>query len=278
MRLLVALLVVALCATLIAMANWSVADAQDPQPDNTAPATAAAAATSKVVGLKVSSEPYADEDEMRPFNDMPGTTLAVLIQLPGGGIIDLDRDHSKMTSLVDSTGKSLAGGSHDGMGHWPKVSADGKAALVEFSGKGRPAAGATFIRLVGTVRLTTATTKETFKLATELKTGNKITLGPMTYTIGNVGKPEWGDEPLEVTFANDGDDGVVAGLRFYDADGTLIESKRGSRSRMSFGRMVKCETSWSLSRDVRNVRIELDAWTDRKERDVPIDVRGSLGD
>ena len=58
----------------------------------------------RVTGLGIG----ANGTELKPFNESPGTTIALSIQAPkGSGIVDIDDDTSKLESFADDKGNSL---------------------------------------------------------------------------------------------------------------------------------------------------------------------------
>ncbi|MHC5053423.1 MAG: hypothetical protein ACYTKD_01760 [Planctomycetota bacterium] len=246
----------------------------------------------KVVGKAFGKQP----NTLRPFNSNTGTTVALLVTLPSGGIVEFDRRASKLAGMTDDAGSDLLkekaapkrgrgrmvfggmGHSQSGFGMFPKVSEDGKACLVETKGPGLPCKGAKGVNVAGTMVLKVSAAKKTARQSgLALRKGAKITAGPVPFTISEVGKPQWGAEPLEVTLHAERDISAIAKVRFLDAAGKEIETEDGGTSRMGMMGKVSVEKAFRLARKVDRATIEITYWDDMKTLEVPFDLKVSMG-
>lgn len=234
-----------------------------------------------VAGLRVVAPAYEDNDEMRAFNWSPGTCVSLLVVQPQGGLIGFDADASKLDEMTDDKGNSLLskeGSGRSGFSAWPKIGEDGKAALVEIDAGNTPAAGSNAIRLKGTLVFSSASDKKTYKQDNvALKPGTKFEAGPIPMTVKEAGKPEWGDEPLEITLEANKNLDSLASVRFLDAEGNEIEASDSGSSSMTFGDEVTVNRSYKLGKMVDTATIEMTYWTDLKPLEVPFDLTITVG-
>lgn len=248
----------------------------------------AAEATEKptvaVCGVRVIGAGFKDgeDTEQQPFNTERGTAVAVLVKLPSGGLIAFDEAASKLATFADDKGGSLLNKKDsfgEGFAAWPRVSKDGKAAIVEVSGKGLPGKGSRELRVSGSLGFKTGTQKNTVsQKGVALKKGTKLDAGPVAITIKEAGKPQWGDEPLEVTFEMGKGGEAVAAVRFLDDQGKEIKSGESSSGSMtSDGAVVGVEKSYRLAKQVAVATVEITYWTDMKSVQIPFDLAVSMG-
>ena len=126
-------------------------------------------------------------------------------------------------------------------------------------------------RLAYTARKTFTHPKAALKPGTELKAG------PIGFKVTKVGKPNWGDAPLQVTFEAKQDISALAEVRFLDDAGAQIKSSGGgTMSTSSFG-SVNVQTSYNLAKKVDVATVEFDVWTDMHVATVPFAVTASVG-
>jgi hypothetical protein len=252
----------------------------------------------EVRGIRVVGPAYGRGMEgLRAFNWTEGTTVALLVTVPAGGLVSINSEKTQLTKLADDKGTDLTAGEEPmvgmHMGMTPQVSADGKACLVEVNGKRVPAKGAAAIMASGTVTLKCGSKKETAKQENvALKVGSKITAGPMTFEISRVGKPQFffemtgpdeskpattPAEKFEVTLRTNQDCSNIASIAFLDAAGKDLGAKPSSSSSMGMPGMMTVEKSFVLPKKVDTATISITYWADLKEVVVPFDVKATLG-
>jgi hypothetical protein len=234
-------------------------------------------------------------EELRAFNFDEGTTLALLVTVPEGGLVSVNTE--KMRSrLTDDKGTDLtaaraAFGMHLQMP--PQISPEGKACLIEVSGQRAPAKGAAALTAAGTIYLQCGSRQESARQANvPLKPGTKIAAGPIPFEISKVGKPEFSfefpgmsnqrgptppAEKFEVTLLAHQDCSKIASIAFLDAAGKDLGAKPGSSSSMGMGGMMTVEKSFILAKKVDTATILVTYWADLKEVAVPFDVKATLG-
>ncbi|RMF70882.1 MAG: hypothetical protein D6744_18795 [Planctomycetota bacterium] len=235
----------------------------------------------EVVGLRIVAAPPKDHDDLRAFNQTPGTTIALLLRQPAGGLIAIETDDSRLEAFRDDTGGDLLTGddSYFGpFGSFPDVSDDQTLALFELSGPGMPAANAKTVTAKGVLKVKQAT--KSAKARTEnvvLAPETKFEVGDYAFVITEVGESEWSDAKLSLTLKTKQDINAVRAMRFFDADGAEIKADVEGSSSMRFGSNVTFEVSYGLAKKVANATIEIDVWQDLKTIDLPFEVSAGVG-
>lgn len=241
-----------------------------------------AAVSVEVRGVRVVGPGYGSEgEELRPFNWSKGVTLALLVSVPEGGIIEFDDEACEVTKLVDDKGTDLfvpATFSSPGFSSFDSVSADGKAVLVELNGGGIPAKGAKSITAKGTMAIRAGKSQKSYKAENvPVKMDAKVEAGDIPMVITTVGKPDWGDNPLRISLQATQDVSNIARIRFLDADGTEIESSQSGRMSMSSFDSVQVTTDYDLAKKVETVTVEVTYWTDLRTLKIPFDLTVPAG-
>jgi len=245
----------------------------------------------EVIGVQVVSKGYDHDQKWNryktiPFNaHHPGIEVALGLSYPAGGIIEMDDDQSELIAFRDDhktdllvKEESVKFANKPGFGSFPKVVNDGKGILFTVKSAVAPAPGTRLVGLSGNIALITGSTQETVKAKdVSLNVGTKFKLGAFDFEISKVGKPEWGDAPLAVTFKLTKKlDGVI-GFAFHAADGAEIESSEGGSSSMSMGAMVQVEKSFNFKKQVAGpVTVSMTYWTDMKNVKVPFRIKTGL--
>jgi hypothetical protein len=240
-------------------------------------------------GLRIVKPAPGGDDKLRAFNWFSGTSVSLLITAPQGGLLEVDRNASKLTAFTDDKGKDLTKAedakqqrfSRDaGFSMSSNISEDGKVCVSEVDAPGVPSKGATVMTVTGTLVFRAATKKKDFTAENvALKAGSAIKAGSIPLTITKVGKPEWGgeDDAFAVTLEAKQDLSSIAGIEFFDAAGKKVESRRGSSSSMSFGDSVTITWEYNLKNKLNTAKIVISYWMDMKKLTVPVDLKVGLG-
>lgn len=241
----------------------------------------------EVHGLRVVA-PSGDKDDMnmRAFNWNAGTSVAVGISLPQGGIIALDRDASKITAFEDDRGTDLWEGtqaskfSNSQLDMMPQIAEDTRSIVFDVDGQGVPKAGANSLTLRGTVQLWVASDKAKFAAKNvTLKKDITFKVGPRTIKVTKTGAPGFGNKAsFATTFRLEGDTADIAEISFLDARGNELSARRQSsywsgsgKSRVNHWEFVFEE------KPVAPIYVVLTQWTDLKKQTVPLDLSFGVG-
>ncbi len=244
-----------------------------------------------VAGIRVVAKGYRSEqedqkfkgDEVRAFNSFAGTSVGLLITSKEKVIVGMDEDRSKITVFGDSQGTDFTeakgrlgrGGVEFGFSH---QSNDKMALMTEVESAGLPAKGAKEIILKGELMVSVASKSALMKSKlVDAKKGDKVVVGGHSFEIDELGKPDWGKDPLAITLKSSVNHKDFRAFKFFDAEGKEIESKRaGSTSMGIFGKRTYTVT-FNLKRKVDQIVLGLDRWTDLEKVQVPFDVKIGAG-
>ena len=238
----------------------------------------------EVRGLRVVKP--SQEDDLRAFNWNEGTSVAVAISLPDGGIIGLDREGSKITAFHDNHGTDLWDGpqvnkfSHSQIDMMPQVSEDTRAILLDIDGQGVPKSGASLLTLRGEMQLWVS--REQTKLTAtgvDLKEGTEFTLGSRTIEVTKSGAPSYGQkDAFSVTIRHKGEIADIAEIAFFDAQGNDLSGRR--QSSFWSGDGESRVNHWEFvfeKRPAGPVQVVLTQWTDLKKKKIPLELRFGAG-
>ena len=244
----------------------------------TAGATAVAgvqdrAVTVEAAGLRIVQPPYNDEQQMRAFNQHPGTHLAVLIQVPQGGLIDIDDGASELAAFTDDRGTDLLAGDRrfgrTGVGRRARISSDGRAALVTINGPNQPAPEATGIRAEGVLKLSRAEGTETATAdRVALEPDTSFTLDGRQFTVSRVERI-FGERM--VRFRTDMPIDEIATMRFLDAEGNDITGSGRMHGGAVIGRSIDADA------DVSELTVQVELYRGMDTVSVPLELEVSIG-
>jgi hypothetical protein len=238
---------------------------------------AAAPAKASVVGLRVAKEVTLDEKPERAVHGMTAMGVSVLVEAPDGGLVQLVKDKCDVTAFKDDAGTDLLKAKPkfgDVLGSFPKFSKDRKACLVELRSDAVPAAGAKTIAIEGTLVFSAAAGKEAVKVASvKLAKGTAFKAGDVSFTVGAAGKPDWGDDPLQVSLKIRAAVDPVSAIRFLDASGQEIKSRRQGTMKG----MGAIQWDYVLKKKVETATIEVTLWKGFREVTVPVKLSFGVG-
>ncbi|MCW8129459.1 MAG: hypothetical protein KIS92_03665 [Planctomycetota bacterium] len=255
-----------------------------PQP-NPQPQPGAPGNEGDVRGLRIIAAPREGEpDDFRAFSMFPGTTVALAVPYPAGGIVEVDTQSSKIAEFADDTGFDLlnapqiskwASSGFDGL---PAISPDGKRALVEVKAHAIPKTGAKSLRVAGELTMRVATEKKTFTSAlVAVKEGAKIDAGPIPFTITRPQKAKNGQWTYSITLKAERNVNILSEVRFLDESGKPLETWRGGGMRSGWGDHWNVEMEYLFKQPLTNVKAELTYWMDLKDVKVPFRAQAGVG-
>ncbi len=239
----------------------------------------------EVLGLRV-VKPFTGQKDLRAFNWNPGTSVAVAISLPQGGIIGLDREASKITAFYDNKGTDLWDGpqvnkfSHSSIDMMPSVSEDTRAILLDVDGQGVPKSGAKSLTLKGEMQLWVSQEKTKLTASgVNLKEGTKFTLGSRKIKVTKSGTPKYGNKnAFSATLRLKGEVADIAEIKFFDAQGNDLSGHR--QSSFWSGDGERRVSHWEFVFEQRPkgpVAVVMNQWTDLSKKKIPLDLKFNLG-
>ena len=216
-------------------------------------------------------------DGFKTYNSSEGVYLTLAAKLPDKKFIGFLKDSSKVTFM---DGDTDLGGK---FGFWDKISKTGTAMKLEMQSKKLPAKGAASIQVKGNIGVMVASKADTKALGPrEFKKGDKLDLGDdFQFTIDSIGKPKWGNDPLQVVFKwkrkKPGKVPELKEVRFFSEDGQLIKSSRGGTTWGGFAGTYTTTVSYNLKKESKILKIEMDIWVDAEKVTVPLNLSVKLG-
>ena len=238
------------------------------------------------VGLRVVGKGFKEEgsdDELRAFHRFAGTSIGLMIQSEGKAIVNFDEEATKITSFADDKGTDFLKvksrfSSKPYSFEMAQESKSRKVWMTTLASGGVPQSGANKITVAGELVLSLASKSELKKSGkVSLEKGGKFEVAGHTFTIDKIGKPDWGDDKLEVTLKSSVDLKSFRKVIFYDADGKELESKRGMWSSMGMFGKKTYQTSYTFKVEPKTLILGLDQWTDLEVVKVPLDLKVGAG-
>ena len=244
-----------------------------PRPATPTPPPASAAPPQiTAVGLRVTGPGLgANGTELKPFNESPGTVIALAIQPPAGsGIVDIDDHGSRLDSFADDKGLSLM--EEGRVGPFPKIAEDGSVALVEVEVRARPSAGSTSVGVQGTLAIMLAGGSKPFRAANvHLDANQTFKIGATTMTLSDV-KPDDDATRFTVNLPRSVLQTVRA-IRFFDVKNAPIEGHRTGSGYFN----EKAELELEAKTKEKIITIELELWQNLRTVKAPFNVQAGLG-
>ena len=236
-----------------------------------------------VAGVRVVRDSHGEKfGGLSAFNTQKGATLALMLRSSQGAIIAIDSRESKLDSFTDDKGTKLdvkGQFGRGGIGSFPRISDDGKAAVVEIQGGAIPAKGSVKLQAKGMLKVTVASDKKSIK-SKPVKVGKDavVKIGEnYQFTMKKVGKPNFGDNVLQIDLEIKKRIDEVADIKFYTADGKPIEAKGAGSSSGGFGNNWTVTKSFSFAKKHASIIVELDYWSKKKILAVPFDISAGVG-
>ena len=216
-----------------------------------------------------------DFDGFRTFNMQKGHCVALIVRSDGKTMVDFDEDKAKVT-LGGAVGEANFFSNM-------AFSEDRLAMKLEFktSDPVQTDANGGF-KVEGELPVVLASGKqETRSTPFEAKQGTAVafpegTEGMPTLKVKSIGKPDFGDEEMEIEFTTDRRINEFAGIRFYDKQGKPIEAEQGGSSWMSFGNKGSGEVSYQFKTKQTDLILAVETWTGREEITVKVDLSAGL--
>ena len=242
------------------------------------PARTAGEAQVRVVGTMINGPTRArlgGQAQLAFLGSVSKTRLALEVDLPGGGIIDVDVGASELSVFRDDRGTDLAAaeGFTGPFESLAEIAEDGRSAVVVVASEALPAEGASRLEAEGTLALTTASIQKTHvSERVELRPGVRFALGPHAFQVTEVGPQEW-SEQWSFTVATDSDVHAIVSWTITDGEGREHEATPW----MTMSAGDRTEQSLSCEEIAGPATITVRAWDNARRVQVPFSVTSGLG-
>ena len=242
----------------------------------------------ELAGLQVTAKGYVPKGEnefysLRAVNRQLGTKVGLLVTSSDKAIVKLDEEKSKVTVFSDDQETDLIKvkgrfGRKSGVFRMTSEAKDGKAIITHVESSGVPKKGAKNLTLKGGLVVSLASkSKEVRSELTVLKKGEKLVVGEDAFEVNSLGKPDWGDDPIQVELKSSVSYKAFKGFHFYDSEGNKVESNRsGSGSMGIFGKRTYT-VSFNLKKKVDKIVLAVDEWSDLEVVKIPFDFTIGAG-
>ncbi len=211
--------------------------------------------------------------ELRAFHQQSGTTLALVVTTPANKmIVDVDDSKCSLEKFTDDRGYNLLDGVD--WGGFPKISEDGRLALIEVSSKNNPSHDATRLYVKGNIYLRVAASERTEKIENlELKVGAQVNIQQESIQVK---KAQIEDNTLTLVLQTSlqfRDD--LKDVRFYTPDGNALEIY--GRGSFSFGNACQLEYNLDINSTPKFLKTEFDLWKEPQALTLPFELESGIG-
>ena len=203
------------------------------------------------------------------------TRLAIRVDYPRGGIVDLRADRSTLDELQDDLGADLRKtDQHFGPFEMlTRVADDRRSAVFVIPSDKLPGPRATRLVARGKVALMTSSgSSEARSEHLALATGGAFAAGPFTFEVTRMGSSEWGDG-WSMTLSTNTDLTAVRTYAFVDSNGEHVE--------LSPSMTISGSGTWTQTleceRELGEGVFVVDYWDSPKIIEVPFEVSAGLG-
>ncbi len=236
-------------------------------------AGAAEGAAVRLAGLRIAGAGAGSNgNELQPFRESPGLTLALVVRAPEGTrIVEVDDDESEISSLTQQDGTSLLEDAR--WSPFPDVAEDGSAALTDVTVARRPGAEATSLRAQGAIRVVVAGEVKSARIeGFSSEVGTEFDAAGGHFKVQAAGEdPDYGSHRIVLETSAAVADSIHE-LLFLDAEGAEVEtSGRGS---MTMGSRTQLEIY--LAEPVLPVGLEIHWFDGLEALDVAFDLPVTL--
>ena len=229
------------------------------------------------------TRPKAAEDHGLSLFGKKGTSLKLLIVLPGKNIIGTDTAGCKLTTFADDKGTDLSKtrgwGSRPGwLGSFRlRISKDRQACIVELRSDDAPAKGAGKIIVKAKLALKCGAGETTHTEKVALKIGSQIKFPPAPMKVSLVKDGGWGGMKMTFNLTSTKPTESIKEVVFLGADGKEIKSRELGSGRSGSSAKMTYETSYGLAEKVDSVTLKITYYTKVESVAVPVDVSVGVG-
>jgi len=230
--------------------------------------------TVQLAGVRIVGPGYGlNGTELRAFNQQSGTTLVLVVRAPGNKkIVEVDDSKCSLMMFNDDRGHNLLDGID--WGGFPKVSKDGRIALIEVSSKNRPSQDASRLLARGTIHLRVAASESTEKVENlKLEVGTKATVRQEVIQVMKVQAENEG-MILVLQMSKKLSDNMKD-IRFYTASGNPVDI--WGRGSFTFGNTAQMEYNLEIKSTPETLTVEFDLWEELETMNPSFEIESGIG-
>ena len=186
--------------------------------------------------------------------------------------MELDDDKCSLTEFGDDKGQNLLDGVD--WGGFPKISKDGRLALVEVSSKKKPAREASRLKAKGTVNLRVASSESLEKIDDlKLEAGVKAQVGQESLQVAKVESTADGLTLVLQASRKFKDD--LKDIRFITPEGTALNI--WGRGSLTFGSGAQLEFNLETKTKPSALKVEIEIWQGLETVDLAFEINTGVG-
>ncbi len=230
-----------------------------------------------LAGIQVVVDDGGEEfDGFKTFNSDKGTQVALIVRSGGKTIVSVEPDEASLTvGGVEARCRFFGDSAY---------SEDRTAVRLEFEAEEPVKAGADGkLVITGDIPLRLATGSEEIRSeVVALEAGAKVVFPEKekdlpALEVKSLGKPDFGDAALKVSFATNRKADEFAAIRFFDAKGGVLEADRRGSSWMEFNGRGSGQIEFEFEEAADKVVVGIERWTGVEAVSVTVDLEAGLG-
>ena len=227
-----------------------------------------------LAGLRVVGSGYGlNGTELQAFHQQSGTTLVLVVQAPENKkIVEVDDSKCSLVEFTDERGHNLLDGVD--WGGFPKISKDGRFALIEVTSKNRPSQDASRLLAKGTIHLRVAASESTEKIENlKLAVGTKVSIRQEVIQVMKVQEEDGGVSlvlQINRNFVNNMKD-----IRFYTTKANQVDI--WGRGSFTFGNVSQMEYNLDIKSAPKALRVEIDLWQEPEILNLSFEIESGVG-
>ncbi|MHC4981840.1 MAG: hypothetical protein ACYTF6_01565 [Planctomycetota bacterium] len=236
-----------------------------------------------VAGIEVfRPDPSEKQGRSFIFGRLAGTTIHLLVKIPRGSIVAVERGASVLKEFADDKNKPLGKpGGDDFTGGWlgsfVKIAEDRRSCTLQIESDELPSAAARELRVRANLVLTCGSNAKTSRKNVTLEKGKRFMLGSLPVEIADVGESKWQPGGLAVELVSSRNFKLIRELTAVGPDGKPISVSKVSSSRSSIGKEVTYTARYELDKKVTSATFKVSYFEKTENVSVPIDLTVGVG-
>lgn len=234
----------------------------------------------EISGLRVTQPTPAAEEALRPFSWSGGTTVALTVRRPLGGLTSFNSEKASIRAAKDDHGKDLLIGDDPtrdasaSFGSFPTFDETGTACLIELDLPGVPSPGSDRIAVDLDLAFEVANGVTETSVQVRFADGAHFKLGTIPFEVTSVEDDDWG---YKVNLKTNKPLSDLAGFRFVAANGEEIPVTISSSSSMNWGDEPSEERQLSFASRAEKGKLIARMWKEKRVVTFPVTTEIGVG-
>lgn len=231
-----------------------------------------------VAGMSIAKEdPKSEYGGSMVPGIQPGTTIHLLVELPGRNIIKIHENKEGQLTIEDSTGKSLTP-SGSGIGFMSDISDDGQTIRLPIASADLPSRQANSIAINGYVNLTCGSDSKTDQYDVVIRKDAKMTIANIEFQVNEVKDSYLNENEEMFELQCHTSPAPIQKVEAVMKNGATIELRAAGSSRIGFGDSVTWGRSYSVAGKAADIMaLKVTYFQHVEQIEVPLGVAIGLG-